>query len=58
MANMVQGTSSGEYDLARSLRLYDTSGDLPDRARDLWKLIGDDAIMLAPKRGGRATKLG
>jgi methyl-accepting chemotaxis protein len=47
MANMVQGTSTGEYDLARSLRLYDTGGDLPDRGRELWKLIGDDAIMLA-----------
>jgi methyl-accepting chemotaxis protein len=47
MANMVQGTSNGEYDLARSLTLYDTSGDLPERARELWKLIGDDAIMLA-----------
>jgi methyl-accepting chemotaxis protein len=47
MANMVQGTSSGEYDLARSLKLYDTGGDLPERARELWKLIGDDAIVLA-----------
>ena len=42
---MVQGTSNGEYDLVRSLRLYDTSGDLPERARELWKLIGGDAIM-------------
>jgi methyl-accepting chemotaxis protein len=47
MANMVQGTSNGEYDLARSLRLYDTNGDLPQRSRELWALIGDDAIMLA-----------
>ncbi|MCL6699210.1 methyl-accepting chemotaxis protein [Sphingomonas sp. NSE70-1] len=47
MANMVQGTSSGEYDLVGSLKLYDTSGDLPERSRELWKLIGDDAIVLA-----------
>jgi methyl-accepting chemotaxis protein len=47
MANVVQGTSSGEYDLARSLRLYDTGGDLPDRARDLWKIIAGDAKEMA-----------
>ncbi len=47
MANVVQGTSNGEYDLARSLRLYDTSGDLPERARELWQLIGGDAKELA-----------
>ena len=47
MANVVQGTSNGEYDLARSLRLYDTSGDLPERSRELWQLIGDQAINLA-----------
>ena len=47
MANVVQGTSNGEYDLARSLHLYDTSGDLPGRARELWQLIRDDAKDLA-----------
>ena len=47
MASVVQGTSNGEYDLARSLRLYDTNGDLPERSRELWGLIGDDAIELA-----------
>ena len=47
MASVVQGTSNGEYDLARSLHLYDTSGDLPSRARELWQLIGDDGKQLA-----------
>jgi methyl-accepting chemotaxis protein len=47
MANVVQGTSNGDYDLARSLHLYDTNGDLPGRARELWQLISDDARELA-----------
>jgi len=47
MANVVQGTASGEYDLARSLRLYDTGGDLPERARELWGAISDDGIEMA-----------
>ena len=47
MASVVQGTSNGEYDLARSLHLYDTGGDLPSRARELWQLIGGDAKELA-----------
>ncbi len=55
MANVVQGTSNGEYDLARSLRLYDTGGDLPERARELWQLDfrrrqGNGARILAPLR--------
>ena len=47
MANMVQGTSNGDYDLARSLRLYDTKGDLPERSRELWAIIGEHGIDLA-----------
>src|ERR1700752_3985149 len=47
MGNVVQGKSNGEYDLARSPRLYDTNGDLPERARELWKLISADAKELA-----------
>jgi len=47
MANVVQGTSNGDYDLARSLHLYDTSGDLPGRARELWQMISPDAKDLA-----------
>ena len=47
MASVVQGTSNGDYDLARGLRLYDTSGDLPDRARELWAQIGSDGIEMA-----------
>jgi len=47
MANVVQGTTGGEYDLARSLKLYDVGGDLPKRSRELWQLFGDKAIALA-----------
>jgi methyl-accepting chemotaxis protein len=47
MANVVQGTSNGDYDLARSLRLYDASGELPARSRELWQIIGGDAMELA-----------
>src|SRR5687767_10712565 len=47
MANVVQGTSNGVYDLARSLRLYDTSGDLPQRAQELWEIIAPDAKEMA-----------
>jgi hypothetical protein len=46
MASVVQGTN-GNYDLTRGLRLYDTSGDLPDRARTLWALVKDDAPEMA-----------
>jgi len=40
MASAVQGTT-GTYDLARGLRLYDIAGDLPRRARALWAQIED-----------------
>jgi methyl-accepting chemotaxis protein len=56
MANVVQGTSNGEYDLARSLRLYDTSGDLPQRARELWSAISDDGIEMAREFWRRYAK--
>jgi methyl-accepting chemotaxis protein len=56
MANMVQGTSNGEYDLARSLRLYDTSGDLPKRSKELCALIGGDAVELAREFWRRYAK--
>ena len=44
MASVVQGTSNGDYDLARGLGLYDASGDLPARARHLWAQVADDGI--------------
>jgi methyl-accepting chemotaxis protein len=47
MASVVQGTSNGDYDLARGLGLYDTSGDLPARARSLWAQISDSGSDLA-----------
>src|SRR5436190_24097681 len=56
MANVVQGTSNGGYDLVRSLRLYDTSGDLPERARELWKIISGDAKEMAREYWRRYAK--
>ena len=47
MASVVQGTSNGDYDLVRGLGLYDTSGDLPARARQLWAQVADDGIEMA-----------
>src|SRR4029450_9481087 len=47
MANVVHGTSNGEYDLARSLSLYDTSGKLAESSRELWTIIQGDARDLA-----------
>jgi methyl-accepting chemotaxis protein len=46
MASVVQGTN-GNYDLPRGLRLYDSNGDLPERARALWAIIEDDALEMA-----------
>ena len=39
--------ASGDYDLARGLRLYDLSGDLPRRARALWVHIDEAGIEMA-----------
>ncbi|MGI8931364.1 MAG: methyl-accepting chemotaxis protein [Sphingomicrobium sp.] len=47
MVNAVRGTSSSEYDLARGLGLYDVSGDLPARARELWTHISGDSVEMA-----------
>ena len=46
MASVVQGTN-GNYDLPRGLRLYDSNGDLPERARALWAIVEDDALEMA-----------
>jgi methyl-accepting chemotaxis protein len=56
MAKVVQGTSNGDYDLARSLHLYDTNGDLPGRARELWQLIAGDATEMAREFWRRYAK--
>jgi methyl-accepting chemotaxis protein len=53
MANLVHGTLSGEYDLARGLKLYDTNGDLPDRARELWELVGSEGLEIARSLASR-----
>ena len=55
MASLVQGTSNGEYDLARSLRLYDTSGDLPRRAQELWAIISGGFARKWRANSGGAT---
>ncbi|HET9355253.1 MAG TPA: methyl-accepting chemotaxis protein, partial [Sphingomicrobium sp.] len=47
MATIVGSGANGEYDLGRGLTLYDTAGNLPTRARELWELIGGDSIELA-----------
>jgi methyl-accepting chemotaxis protein len=47
MAKLVQGKTNGEFDLAAALRLYDTAGDLPERSRELWKIISDEAPEMA-----------
>ena len=39
MATVMRQTSTGDYDLERGFRLYDTTGDLPQRARRLWDHI-------------------
>jgi len=46
MASVVQATN-GNYDLVRGLRLYDPSGDLPERARELWAHIHESGIEMA-----------
>ena len=56
MANVVQGTSNGEYDLARSLGLYDTGGKLPELSRELWAIISGEAIELAREFWRRYAK--
>ncbi|MEQ7873558.1 methyl-accepting chemotaxis protein [Sphingomonas sp. ASV193] len=40
-------TQSGNYDLARGLRFYDPTGDLPQRARRLWDLIGHHEMQIS-----------
>ena len=47
MAKLVQGKTNGEFDLVAALRLYDTAGDLPQRSRELWKVISEEAPEMA-----------
>ena len=53
MGTEVGSNISGEYDLARGLALYDPTGDLPDRARDLWSQLEADSISMARAFWGR-----
>jgi methyl-accepting chemotaxis protein len=43
----VRGNSGGTYDLARSLRLYETDGPLPERAAEIWRHIAPAEMELA-----------
>jgi methyl-accepting chemotaxis protein len=47
MGTVVGSLANGEYDLQRGLKMYDTSGDLPVRANQLWQLVADDSLELA-----------
>ena len=47
MGTVVGSNSSGDYDLARGLSLYDMSGDLPARGRELWERIEPESISIA-----------
>ncbi|MCY7339820.1 MAG: hypothetical protein LH465_07730, partial [Sphingomonas bacterium] len=46
MASVVHGTNDN-YDLVRGLQFYDTSGDLPGRARLLWSHIHHASLDMA-----------
>jgi len=56
MSKVIQGMSNGDYDLSRGLRLYDVSGDLPERARELWTIISADAPEMAREFWRRYAK--
>ena len=47
MATVLHDTTSGDYDLARGLRFYDTTGDLAERAKKLWAIIGSSDLEIA-----------
>ncbi len=47
MATVMHTTKGGGYDLARGLSFYDTTGDLAERSRRLWALIGSSDMEIA-----------
>ena len=47
MATVMHDTTNGDYDLARGLRFYDTTGDLAERAQKLWAIIGSSDLDIA-----------
>ena len=47
MASVMRMTSSGDYDVARGIAMYDASGDLPERARQLWTVIAAHEMQIA-----------
>ena len=47
MATVMRRTSTGEYDLKRGLHIYDSAGDLPERACALWNRISDSEVEIA-----------
>jgi methyl-accepting chemotaxis protein len=56
MAKLVHGKTNGEFDLAGAFRLYDTAGDLPERARELWAIVSGDAKEMARQFWRRYAK--
>nr|WP_294849679.1 methyl-accepting chemotaxis protein [uncultured Sphingomonas sp.] len=48
--------NAATYDLARSLALYDLDGDLPQRARELWSIIGEDRSAIAREYWARYAR--
>ena len=47
MATVMHDTISGDYDLARGLRFYDTTGGLAERSQKLWTIIGASDLDIA-----------
>ncbi len=44
MASVIQQGISERYDIGRGMKLYDVTGDLPDRAKQLFRVIEPDLL--------------
>ena len=44
MASVIQQGISEQYDIVRGMKLYDVTGDLPDRARQLFRIIEPELL--------------
>ena len=47
MATIMHDTTTGDYDLARGLRFYDTIGGLAERSQKLWTIISSSDLDIA-----------
>ncbi|WP_037499409.1 methyl-accepting chemotaxis protein [Sphingomonas jaspsi] len=56
MATVVLGGGNGKYDVARGIALYDVTGDLPQRSRELWAAIAGDSLDMAREFWRRYAK--